>query len=104
MLPTSIARIQSADRVVNQLQQNIIPPLQEVIANPVVCGVIIQNVNLVSGLNTVNHGLGRTLQGWSAVRVRSQCQLWDSQDSNNSPAQTLLLNSNAAVTVDLLVF
>lgn len=104
MLPKAIAKIQTNDRTINQLQQNIIPVVNQINKNPIVTGTILQSQSLKSGSNTINHNLGRTLQGWVPVRVRSQATLWDSQDGNATPQKTLILNTTADVVVDIMVF
>lgn len=65
---------------------------------------ILKNISLVSGTNTINHLLGRKLQGWSIVRQRSAASIYDNQDANQMPALTLVLVSSANVVVDLEVF
>jgi hypothetical protein len=72
--------------------------------NPVSNGVLLKSVVLASGDNTINHTLGRNLQGWVLVRVRAAATIYDKQDTNKMPELTLVLNASAAVTVDLYVF
>lgn len=78
--------------------------LNPLLGNPSLNSVILPNVNLVNGSNTINHTLGRALMGWRLIRVRAAATIYDTQDSNPMPSLTLLLTSNAAVTVDLEVF
>jgi hypothetical protein len=83
------------------LQQSLGPVLK----NPFMSGLLLSKVTLVSGTNTIKHGLGRAIQGWIPVRVRSSAaSIYDTQDSNTSPNTTLILNASAAVTIDLYVF
>lgn len=101
---TSIAKVQTQDRNVNQLQQNVTQAVNPVLKNPIVFGTILTNVQLTAGTNTISHGLGRTLQGWFEVRKRADASIYDNQDSNGSPAQTLILVSDVAVSINLYVF
>ena len=78
--------------------------LNALLALPQNQSVILKKVPLNNGVTNVNHLLGRTLIGWKIVRQRASASIWDSQDSNQTPAATLVLNSNAAVTVDIEVF
>lgn len=78
--------------------------LNPVIANALLQGQMLQGVNLINGTTQVNHGLGRKLVGWFPVGQNAQANLWDSQATNNTPQLTLIINSNAAVTVSLWVF
>lgn len=100
----TIPRVQTDDRNVNQLQSNISVALFPILQNPQTQGSILENVALVNGSNTINHGLNRTLQGWSIVRQRASASIYDNQDNNTNPTKTLILISNAAVTVNLYVF
>lgn len=65
---------------------------------------ILQSVSLVVGDNSISHGLGKKLSGWSLTRIRAASVIYDKQDSNKTPELTLDLNSSAAVVVDLEVF
>lgn len=100
----TIARVQTDDREVNQLQSNIISALNPLLNNPLLFGSILTEQDLAVGTNIIKHGLNRTLQGWFLVRKRATADVWDSQDTNPTPNSTLILNASAAVTVDLYVF
>ena len=86
------------------MQINLVRTLNPVFNTPILGGNLLTNVSLTLGANTINHGLGRVLNGWIPVRQRAQSELWDSQDANKTPALTLALNTSAAVVVDLYVF
>jgi hypothetical protein len=78
--------------------------LNPLLGNPLNNASVLKNVSLLTGTNVVNTLLGRTLQGWSVVRQRGPASIYDTQDTNQSPALTLVLVSSADVSVDLLVF
>ncbi len=79
--------------------------LNPVVTNPVVQGTILPNVTLVNGTTTINHKLGRKLQGWIPVRYHGAfADIYDNQDSNSMPELTLSLTTNNATVVDLYVF
>lgn len=78
--------------------------LNPIVANPANNSIILKNVQLAIGTNTINHKLGRNLQGWFIVRKRGSADIYDTQDSNQMPNLTLTLVSDAIVTVDLAVF
>lgn len=71
---------------------------------PVNNGIVLQNIVLVSGDNTINHMLGRDLQGWFITRLRASATIYDKQDANSFPQLTLVLHASAGVTVDMVVF
>ena len=79
----------------------IIDPL---LSNPSLDSVILTNVSLAFGNNTINHLLGRKLIGWRIIRQRSSGIIWDNQDNNPAPDKTLILSTNTSVTVDVEVF
>lgn len=100
----AIGQVQSDDRLQNQLQSNLQPFIRSLTENAILSGIILQQVDLVVGDNTVVHKLNKKLQGWYLVRVRASASIYDKQDDNPNPNKTLILNSSAAVTVDIAVF
>jgi hypothetical protein len=100
----AIAKVQTDNREVNQLQSNILSYLNTIGQNALLSGVILANQSLKSGDNTINTKLNRKLQGWFIIRQRGPATLYDKQDSNQTPNSTLILNSSANVSVDIFVF
>lgn len=94
----------SDDQSLSLMQTAWASQLNPVLAAPFLQGILLKNVTLVAGDNTVNHKLGRKLQGWVLSRVRAAATIYDKQDSNQMPALTLVLNTDADVVVDLYVF
>lgn len=78
--------------------------IDPVINNPIINGLILQNISLTTGTNVINHKLGRKLQGWYITRVRSSVTIYDTQDSNQTPELTLILVASAPATINLAVF
>ena len=76
--------------------------LDPVLANPMTNMLILRDVVLVSGMNTINHKLGRMQQGWVLLDVQGPVNnLYRSAPFNNL---TLTLTSTAGVTVSIGVF
>lgn len=100
----AISSIQTTDQTLNRIQQNILTPMNQLIANAILNNGILPSVALASGSTIVNHKLGRTLQGWIIVRQRALASIYDNQDSNTDQTNTLILVSDNAVVVDILVF
>lgn len=92
------------DPELNRVQSNILSGLQPYLVGGLLDGQILKGVSLVSGSNSIAHGLNRTLIGWFIVRQRASATLYDTQDSNPTPTKTLDLTASAAVTVDIYVF
>lgn len=101
---TKFTQLNTPDRVLGQIQDNIARSVNPALAKPVLDSVILNNVSLVSGDNAVSHTLGRKLVGWCVIRLRSAATIYDKQDSNTTPEATLTLNASTGVTVDLLCF
>lgn len=78
--------------------------IDPLLAQPQNQGLIIRQVPLINGHTVVNHLLDRKLQGWVLTRQRAAANIYDAQDSNQTPQQTLILISDQAVVVDLWVF
>ncbi len=94
---------QSSLKELSLLQTQWSSVLNPVVANPANNGILLKSVPLVVGSNSVNHKLGRKWQGWSIVRWNGATgTVYDTADT--LPDLTINLNSNAVLTVDILVF
>lgn len=94
----------TADQALSQLQSTWAAALDPLLKLPIANSLILKNIVLSSGSNTINHKLGRNLMGWTIVRQRAGATIYDTQDTSPTPALTLTLVSSAPVSVDLLVF
>lgn len=99
--PTSIARVQTEDRNINQLQQNIITAVQPILNNPLTNGIFLKDITLSSGDNSIDTKLSRDLQGYIITNMTSAYANIYKISSDN---RTLVLNSSGSTTVDLYVF
>lgn len=105
MAGRELPNFQNDDRDFQLLQSSWIGILNPVITNVINNASLLTNVNLSIGVNSINHKLGRKLTGWYIVRMRNiHANVFDQQDSNALSDKTLILNSDAAVSVDLVVF
>ena len=102
---------------VPQMQTKWKSQLDPLIDAPQASGRTLQNQKLISGTNTINHGLGQKLQGWYIVRRRqfvvtgtpTAYDIYDTQDSNQMQALTLVLTCSQGtsanpVDVDIFVY
>lgn len=103
-MPPPLKTVQTSDRVLNQIQDNTAAVVNPIVANPILNGILITEVELTTGNNVINHKLGRPLEGWILVRQRSQADIWDDQDDNATPQYTLDLVTDADTSVDLYIF
>lgn len=78
--------------------------LDVLLRNPSLQSRIIKNIPLAASTNSINHGLGRPLQGWRQIGLNGASSIYDEQASNQTPELTLILVSSAAVTISLEVF
>lgn len=78
--------------------------LDPVIASPLLGGHLLQNITLASGVNTINHELGRSLQGYFVVLNSAPATFNDNQSTNTMPGLTLNLVASAPCVVSLWVF
>ena len=71
---------------------------------PIINGSLLEEVALISGDTTLDHGLGRELLGWIVVGQSASATIYDKQGTNSDSGRTLILNSSAVATVNLWVF
>ena len=100
----NFARVQTGNRELNQVQNNIATALQPLQGNLLLQGKFLTSVELANGTTTVFHNLGRPLVGWFVTMIDGAATIYDAQGANTSKDQTLVLVSSAAVTVNLYVF
>lgn len=91
-------------RVLNLFQTQLASALSPITNLPMCKSTILTNKALAAGANTIQTQLGYPLSGFYIIRQRAQADIWDSQDGNSDPSNTLILNSSAAVVVDLVIF
>lgn len=97
-------RYQSTDRDLNQVQSNLANALNPILGNPLLFGFTLTGISLASGSNTINHGLGRTLQGWFLTGINAGVTIYDQQASNTKASTTLILHSSGPATVNIYVY
>lgn len=78
--------------------------LDPVLKAPITQGRQIDGVVLASGTTMINHRLGEKLRGWVVVGSNGIANIYDQQASNPTPNLTLILISDAIVTVSLWVY
>ena len=98
-------KINTGDRQLNQVQENVEQFTQVILNAPIVNGVLLTDICLEAGIsNEITHKLGRKPLGWMIVRKRSDSRIWDLQDTNQNPSLTLSLACSHDTNVDVWVF
>lgn len=95
---------QDPSRNLMLLQTNWSSQLNPVLSLALNSGQILTNQSLTAGKNTINHGLGRNLQGWFIVGQNAPSVIYDQQAGNLNINQTLVLQSSGVCVVNLFVF
>jgi len=98
--------IQTSDQTLNLIQDAISETLEPIARHVMLNGMLIKQVNIVAGVNTVNHGLGRNYVSWFAGRFSSKdnlaaISLWET--ASPDATKFLVLNASAPCVADLLV-
>lgn len=100
----AIMKVQHDDQRINLMQDRFVEGLEAALSSELLDSIILSNVVLVSGDNTISHRLGRVLKGWIVTRISAAVSLYDRQTTNTIPDRTLVINASGGATVDLLVF
>lgn len=97
----SLPKFQTKDQSFALLQTSWASSIDPLLSSPLVNGLFLKNVVLINGVTTINHLLGRMQQGWMITDVSGAATVFRSQPLND---KTLVLTSNATVTVIIYVF
>lgn len=85
------------------LQNKWTPQLNPVLAQPIVNGLQLTNLSLSTGVNVINHLLGRNYQGYFITGMRGAfVQIYDTPSP--MPSLTLVLHASAPGSIDLFVY
>jgi hypothetical protein len=100
----ALPKFQSDDQAFSLLQTNWKIQLDPVIALPLSSSIILEDLNLFTGKNVIDHKLGRNLQGWIVTHQSGFSQFYDNQAANPLPDKNLWLYASSGVNVNLMVF
>lgn len=92
---------QTQDLPLMLMQQQWSQQLNPLLQMPFSSGSFLTNVQLINGVTTFAHYLGRQMQGWIVSDKDADASIYRSEPLNN---QTLTLTSDADVTISLWVF
>jgi hypothetical protein len=100
----SLPQFQTADKDVGLMQNKWASILNPILTNPLNNTVILNDVILVVGTNSVPHLLQRKIKGWFIVGIDNAATIYDLQKNNQRPDLTIDLVSSNPCTVQLAVF
>jgi hypothetical protein len=75
--------------------------LNPIIAKPIINGLQLEEIKMVSGTNVINHTLDRIQQGWIITDINAASTIFRTQPFND---KTLTLSSANPCTINLWVF
>jgi len=93
------------DADLDRLYQNVARFARQFTDKPLIDGIILKDLSLLSASdNSINHKLGREIQGWVIINKTAQSDIWAVPTKQTRTSKTLVLNCSADVTVSLYVF
>lgn len=94
--------IQFQDDKLSRFQGNVDDAVSQITGNPLINGVLIEGVALLSGQdNQVGHQLGRAYRLWIVVKNNANAVVWEQTSVDSS--KFVNLHASAACTVSLWV-
>lgn len=83
-----------------QVQDYIEYVLQPLLKCPLIDGTLLENLDLATGPNIVDHKLGREPRGWYIVSPKANESVWQTASTRSS----LTLNASGPITLSLWCF
>ena len=104
MIPYS--SVNSDNPEVRILDQRLLAIFNSIIKNPLLnTPTIVKTIVLTSGVDTyVNHGLNRAVTGWVIIDKNGFGDVIQSTTTNSIPKSSIILKSNATITISVLFF
>lgn len=90
-------------RVVTQLQANVGEALTPLQNKPILDGIMLSKLEIVSGSNLVQHKLGRKVVGYFVISQSAASQFYDNIQTNTS-ASSFSITATSPCNVNLWVF
>lgn len=97
----ALAIFKDSNQLFQLMQNQWATQINPLIANPLNAVSVLKDIELINGVNVINHRLGNHQQGWFLVDKRGAAEIYRSAPFNSL---TLQLTSDAAVTVSIGVF
>lgn len=93
-------KVQSDDRVMNRFQDNTSAVFQALANIPLLQGHLIEDYQILTGTNSINHGLQGPLTGWFITDISSPAVIYKA----GATRDILTLVSDADTLISLWVF
>jgi len=101
-------KIRVKDQQLDDVQSNIANTLNPVLKSLIVDGVLVKDVNLVSGVNRVSHTLARVPEGWLIVDRNATATIFKTIPTTAAntitDSSTISLTSSGTVRVSIWFF
>lgn len=101
-------KIRVKDSELEQVQSNVSNTIAPVLKSLIVDGVLVKDIALVSGVNRVNHTLGRLPEGWIIVDRNTAATVFKTAPTTAAntitDSSTISLTSSGTVTVSIWFF
>lgn len=98
--PKSFRKVFTGAEDLTALQMNVEQAISSVIKNPLLNGRLIENLELVSGSNKIEHKLARSVRGFIPVMRSNAATIYQTENDN----KFLTVSASADVTVSLWIF
>jgi len=101
----SLKKMNTSNPELNKVQDNIAEVITNLTSNPILSGVLVENIVLTFGsTTTVNHGLGRKVRGWIITAKNNAVDVYALDANQVYPTKQLILSTSATATISLWVF
>ena len=87
---------------VQKLINHVSEFLNQLINNPVLDGVIIDNISVSTSPTNISHGLGREVRGYYIVKASAGVTIYDT--ANTTPKSLLTITASGSATITLYIF
>lgn len=104
MTLTAFKKTKLSDMSTEQLQNNIAAFAKQLVNIPILPGRIIEDISVISGVNSISHGLGRPVQGYVLVKSSAAVRIYTVEANQTNPDTILSLSADATATINLYVF
>ena len=86
----------------SQLQRNTADFVQQLLDNPLLDGVLLEDIDVTTTATAFSHGLGREPRGYIIVKANASVTIYVT--TSTTPKTTLKLTGSGTATISLWVF